>query len=129
MTGDRFNLVELDEDYNLQIMDYGHLFGIERFSGGEKDLANLCLRLAISQALTESAGLDRSFVILDEVFGSQDSDRRSLIFNGLASLKNRFPQILLITHIEEIKDRVETLIQVEPTSGGWSEVRVNGQPA
>jgi exonuclease SbcC len=129
MTGDRFNLVELDEDYNLQIMDYGHLFGIERFSGGEKDLANLCLRLAISQALTESAGLERSFVILDEVFGSQDSDRRSLIFNGLASLKNRFPQILLITHIEEIKDRVETLIQVEPTSGGWSEVRVNGRPA
>ncbi len=129
MTGDKFNLVELDEDYNLQIMDYGHLFGIERFSGGEKDLANLCLRLAISLALTESAGLDRSFVILDEVFGSQDDERRRLIFNGLASLKNRFPQVMLITHIGEIKNQVETLIEVEPTSGGWSEVRVNDKPA
>ena len=129
MTGDRFNWVELDEDYNLQIRDYGQLFGIERFSGGEKDLANLCLRLAISLALTESAGLDRSFVILDEVFGSQDDDRRSLIFSGLASLKSRFPQILLITHIEEIKHRVETLIEVEPVSGGWSEVKINDQVA
>ncbi|HWR82573.1 MAG TPA: SbcC/MukB-like Walker B domain-containing protein, partial [Candidatus Deferrimicrobium sp.] len=119
-------LVELDEKYNLRIMDYGQYYAVDRFSGGEKDLANLCLRLAISQALTESAGLARSFIILDEVFGSQDSDRQDLILRALANLKNRFPQILLITHVEEIRDRVETLIEVIPTGTGWSEVRVNG---
>ena len=127
MTADKYGLVELDEDYNLKIMDYGQMFGIDRYSGGEKDLANLCLRLAISIALTESANLDRSFVILDEVFGSQDSNRRELIFKGMANLKQRFPQVFLITHIGEIKNRVESLIEVIPTAAGWSEVRIDGR--
>ncbi|HOP07938.1 MAG TPA: SMC family ATPase [candidate division Zixibacteria bacterium] len=127
MTNGRYSLLELDEDYNLRLMDSGEFFGIERFSGGEKDLANLCLRLAISQSLTESAGLDRSFVILDEVFGSQDVERRDLIIDALTGLKQRFPQIILITHVEELKQRVEQLIEVEPTGRGYSEVRVNGE--
>lgn len=126
MTDGRFSMVELDENYNLRVMDYGQFFGVERFSGGEKDLANLCLRLSISLALTESAGLDRSFVILDEVFGSQDNERKELILKGLANLRQRFPQMLLVTHIEELKHKVETLIEVSPTGAGWSEVRVNG---
>ena len=126
MTGGKYSLVELDEDYNLQVMDNGAFFGIDRFSGGEKDLASLCLRLAISLALTESAGLDRSFIILDEVFGSQDTGRRELIFEALANLKPRFPQMILITHLEELKHKVETIVEVAPQPGGWSEVRVNG---
>jgi len=126
MTGGRYSMVELDEQYNLSVFDSTQYYGVDRFSGGEKDLANLCLRLAISLALSESAGLERSFVILDEVFGSQDDSRRDLIFDGLVNLKNRFPQMLLISHIEEIKDKVECLIQVERTTSGWSEVKLNG---
>jgi len=125
MTGGKYSFVELDPKYNLRVMDGGEFFGVERFSGGEKDLANLCLRLAISQALTESAGLDRSFVILDEVFGSQDNERKELIIDALGGLKHQFPQILLITHVEDIKDRIEDLIQVRPTGNGYSEVIFN----
>lgn len=125
MTDNKYSLVELDEKYNLRVMDGGLFYGVDRFSGGEKDLANLCLRLAISVTLTESAGLDRSFVILDEVFGSQDNERKDLILNALGKMKNRFPQIILITHIEDIKDGVEEIIDVKPTGFGWSEVIVN----
>lgn len=124
MTGGKYNLVELDDKYNLRILDNGQFFGVERFSGGEKDLANLCLRLAISRSLTDSAGLDRSFVILDEVFGSQDNERKDLIIEALTRLQNRFPQILLITHVEEIRDRVGCLIEVQPSGRGYSEVNV-----
>ncbi len=127
MTDDQYSLVDLDEKYNLRVMDSGEYFGVERFSGGEKDLANLCLRMAISLALTESAGLQRSFVILDEVFGSQDVQRKELILKALANLKSRFPQILLVTHVEDIKDGVEELIMVESTGAGWSEVKVDGE--
>lgn len=129
MSGGRYGLVDLDPDYNLRIMDFGHYYGVDRFSGGEKDLASLCLRLAISLALTESAGMTRSFVILDEVFGSQDSGRRDLIVEALGGLKARFPQMILITHLEELKHKVESLIEVVPTAGGWSEVHVNGGAA
>ncbi|MBD3331364.1 SMC family ATPase, partial [candidate division GN15 bacterium] len=127
MTDGRYSMVELDEQYELRVLDAGEFYGVSRFSGGEKDLANLCLRLAISQALTDSAGLPGSFVILDEVFGSQDAERKDLILRALANLKGRFPQIILVTHIEDIKDRVEELIEIVPTGRGWSEVRVNGQ--
>lgn len=129
MTTGRYNLMELDEDYNISIFDDGQAYGIDRFSGGESDLASLCLRLAVSLALAESAGLERSLIILDEVFGSQDDNRRERIYQGLAGLKPRFPQIIAITHIEELKNRVETIIEVEPTGKGWSEVRVDGAPA
>lgn len=128
MTDGKYSLVDLDDKYNLRVMDSGEYFGVERYSGGEKDLANLCLRLAISLALTESAGLNGSFIILDEVFGSQDVQRKELILKALANLKNRFPQILLITHVEDIKDGVEDLITVEPTGAGWSEVIVDNAP-
>ena len=127
MSDSRYSMVELDEDYNLRLMDSGSFFGIERFSGGEKDLANLCLRLSISLALTESAGLDRSFIILDEVFGSQDDNRKELILKALANLKQRFPQILLITHVEDIRDSVDSLIELERQPSGWSEIKILGQ--
>lgn len=126
MTDGRYSLVSLDEEYQIQLNDLGQFYGIDRFSGGETDLANLCLRLAISQALTESAGMERSFVMLDEVFGSQDESRRDLVVQGLMSLRRHFPQMILITHFEELKQKVETLVELVPTSHGWSEVRVNG---
>ena len=56
----------------LLVYDNGNAYGIERFSGGEEDLANLCLRLAISEVITERAGGVFNFIILDEIFGSQD---------------------------------------------------------
>jgi len=126
MTDGRYGLVELDEKYNLRVMDEGSYYPVERFSGGEKDMANLCLRLAISQSLTESAGLDRSFVILDEVFGSQDDRRRELVLGALTGLKQWFPQVLLVTHVSDIKDKVERLIEVRRSEQGWSEVVDHG---
>jgi hypothetical protein len=120
-----WDFIELDDKYNLRVMDNGQFYGVERFSGGEKDLANLCLRLAISLSLTEAAGLNRSFIILDEIFGSQDNERKNLILSGLANLKERFPQILLITHIDDIKDGVEQIIDVKPTGLGYSEIVID----
>ena len=73
--------------------------------------------------------MDRSFVMLDEVFGSQDEARRDLVVQGLISLRGRFPQMILITHFEELKQKVEMLVELVPTRQGWSEVRVNGAVA
>jgi exonuclease SbcC len=121
MTDGRYRGMELDEDYNILIYDGVDRFGIERFSGGEKDLANLCLRLAISQSTSESHDFHFSFIILDEIFGSQDSLRKENIVEALSNLKNRFQQIFLITHVEEIKDRVDNLILVKEDTSGTSQ--------
>ncbi|MBN2413363.1 SMC family ATPase [candidate division KSB1 bacterium] len=112
-TMSRYNLLELDKDYNIQIYDGNSCFPIQRFSGGEQDLANLCLRIAISQIVAERSGGDQiNFIVLDEIFGSQDAERRDLILNALGKLSSQFRQIFIITHIEPIKDMLPVIIEV-----------------
>jgi exonuclease SbcC len=82
-------------------------------SGGEEDLANLVLRLAISEMIAERAGQSFSLLVLDEVFGSLDESRRQNVVGLLQRLHDRFEQIILITHIESVReapvDRVITV--------------------
>jgi len=120
ITDDKYSSMELDEDYDIYIYDQGDRFLIDRFSGGEKDLANLCLRLAVSQLITESRGESTEFVVLDEIFGSQDDERKNSILKALSKLNNQFRQILLITHVEDIKDQVEHVLNIKEDETGIS---------
>jgi len=118
----RYEDFELNEDYEIVIQDQGEKYPLSRFSGGETDLANLCLRIAISLLISESSRVDFSFIILDEIFGSQDLLRKESILTALARLKNRFRQMFLITHIDDIKDSVENLIYVTENDDGSSDL-------
>lgn len=119
-TDGKYKEIELDENYNIMVYDQGEKFELERFSGGEKDLANLSLRLSISQLIAQRADVSLNFIALDEIFGSQDAERRRNIINALAELKNQFQQIFLITHIEEIKDFMGNIIKIYEDEEGIS---------
>ncbi|HWD37813.1 MAG TPA: SbcC/MukB-like Walker B domain-containing protein, partial [Fimbriimonas sp.] len=69
-------------------------------SGGEEDVVALSLRLALSELIQERQGRPMSLLILDEVFGSLDADRRQAVLDRLAALKGRFEQIIVISHVE-----------------------------
>lgn len=112
LTDGKYSKMELNEDYEIFIFEQGERFSLERFSGGEKDLANLCLRLAISYLVSENAGSELGFIVLDEVFGSQDPQRKANIITALSRLNPRFRQIFLITHIDDVKDSMEHIITV-----------------
>jgi exonuclease SbcC len=124
LTDGKYSEVELDENYDLLVYDNGEKYNINRFSGGEEDLANLCLRLAISEVITERAGGVFNFIILDEIFGSQDSIRRHNIMKALASLSSKFRQIFLITHVEDVKNDMENIIFVTENEVGSSSVKI-----
>lgn len=124
LTNGKYPEVELDEKYDLQVYDDGELYNIKRFSGGEEDLANLCLRLAISEVITERAGGVFNFIILDEIFGSQDHIRRQNIMKALNSLSSKFRQIFLITHIEDVKNDMENIIYVTENEEGFSTIKL-----
>ncbi len=124
LTDGKYNEIELDENYNVFVYDKGEGFTIERFSGGEEDLANLCLRLSISEVITERAGGIFNFIILDEIFGSQDNIRRQNIMKALNHLSSKFHQIFLITHIEDVKNYVENIIQVYEEDDGSSSINI-----
>ncbi len=113
-TNSRYSIMELDTDYNIFIYDETERFGIKRFSGGEQDLFSLCLRIAISQVVAErSGGNPLNFIVLDEIFGSQDQERKSLILNAMNQLSHQFRQIFVVTHIEDVKDSLPVLVDVK----------------
>jgi exonuclease SbcC len=124
LTDGKYKIIELDEDYNIEIYDNGKPYDIKRFSGGEEDLANLCLRLAISETVSERADRQFNFIILDEIFGSQDNIRRQNIMQALNALSSKFRQIFLITHIEDVKNLMENVIHVIEDENGISYVKV-----
>ncbi len=112
LTDGKYQEIELDENYNILIYDKGKPYLINRFSGGEEDLANLCLRLAISEVITERSGGVFNLIILDEIFGSQDMIRQQNILRALHTLSSKFRQIFLITHIEELKNNMQHILYV-----------------
>ena len=116
-TGGRYTQVELDEDYNVKVLDGGEMRLLKRFSGGETDLINLCLRIAISQIVAARGSGRVNLLVLDEVFGSQDSQRKDAILQGLRSLAGEFQQVFVITHDEYLKDRMEGVFSVSRPDG------------
>ncbi|MEP6507306.1 MAG: SMC family ATPase [Gemmatimonadales bacterium] len=102
--------IELDEKYNITVLEDG--IGKPVLSGGEEDLANLVLRLAVSQMIAERSGQAFSLLVLDEVFGSLDETRRFNVLELLRALRDRFEQVILITHIESVRDGLDQVISV-----------------
>jgi exonuclease SbcC len=127
LTEGRYQDLEISEDYGLRVHEDGQAFALERFSGGEGDLANLCLRLAVGQVVAERAGSEGfGFLALDEIFGSQDEVRKGNILRALKGLSGRFRQILLITHIGDVKEAAEHVLRVEALDDGTSRIVVEG---
>jgi exonuclease SbcC len=110
LTNARYSDLELDEDYAATLLDDGDPKAV--ISGGEEDVANLALRLAISQMIAERAGQPLSLLILDEIFGSLDEDRRAAVIELLRSLADRFPQVILITHIDSVREGFDRVVRV-----------------
>ncbi len=114
VTDGRYPTMELDENYEVSVLDGDQAYRLKRFSGGEEDLANLCLRIAMSQVIAErSGGAEINFIALDEIFGSQDERRRQNILNSLNKLSSQFRQIFLITHIEDVNEMLPRALKVE----------------
>ncbi len=111
LTDGRYNALEIDEKYNVIVLDDGDRKPV--ISGGEEDIVNLSLRLALSQAIAQRSGRPFSLLILDEVFGSLDETRRDNVVKLLYNLERQFEQVLLITHIEALKESLNRTIQLE----------------
>ena len=107
LTDNEYDRLEVDaESYGLQICDGGISYDLERFSGSEVDLANLALRVAISEHIRFQSGGAVGLLVLDEVFGPLDEERKTRMLLALERLRGRFRQILVVTHSMEIKEQL-----------------------
>jgi exonuclease SbcC len=126
-TDHEYDLLQVDpETYEIQIVDGGRPFGMERFSGSETDLANLALRIAISEHVRFQSGGAVGLLVLDEVFGPLDEDRKERMLLALERLRARFGQVLVVTHANEIKEQLPSAIEVVKLPGRRATARVIG---
>ena len=90
----------------------------EMYSGGEAFRVNFAIRVALSKLLTRRAGANLQFLVIDEGFGTQDAQGRSRIVEVLDAIKGDFEKILIITHLDELKEEFPVRIEVSKNSGG-----------
>ena len=90
----------------------------EMYSGGEAFKVNLAMRIALSKVLAHRIGAPLPTLFIDEGFGSQDMVGRERILDLINAIGNDFEKVLVITHLEDLKDGFEVRINVEKTESG-----------
>lgn len=109
---------DLKETLDIQISDTAGIRNYEMYSGGEAFRVNFALRLALSEILAQRKGARLQTLVIDEGFGSQDAQGRQRLIEAINIVKNDFAKILVITHLDELKDAFPTRIEVEKTGRG-----------
>lgn len=105
LTDSRYERMEFDDNYRVRLLDrFDDAYPIERFSGGESDVASLSARVALSKIIAARGGATLGFLVLDEVFGSLDAGRRNNVLLALERLKGAFGQIFIISHVAEVQE-------------------------
>ena len=109
---------DLRETLEIQISDGAGLRDYEMYSGGEAFRVDFAIRLALSEVLAQRKGARLQTLVIDEGFGSQDLQGRQRLIEAINLIKRDFAKILVITHLDELKDAFPTRIEVEKTPQG-----------
>jgi exonuclease SbcC len=109
---------DLLETLDINISDELGTRNYEMFSGGEAFRINFAIRIALSKLLAKRAGAPLPTLVIDEGFGTQDSAGIEKLKEAINSIQDDFDKILVITHIEELRDAFPTRINVIKTAEG-----------
>jgi exonuclease SbcC len=109
---------DLRETLDIQISDGAGTREYEMFSGGEAFRINFAIRLALSEVLAQRAGARLQTLVIDEGFGSQDEAGRQRLIEAINLVRPDFAKILVITHVEQLKDAFPTRIEVDKGARG-----------
>lgn len=103
---------DLKETLDIQISDPAGLRNYEMYSGGEAFRVNFAIRLALSEILSQRKGARLQTLVIDEGFGSQDALGRQRLIEAINIVRHDFAKILIITHLDELKDAFPNRIEV-----------------
>ena len=108
----------VQETLEIRIADELGTRSYETFSGGEAFRINLALRIALSKMLARRAGAPLPTLFIDEGFGTQDPVGRDKIVEAINAIQDDFERIIVITHIEELKEQFPARIEVTKAPTG-----------
>lgn len=106
------------ETLDIEIADELGTRGYEMYSGGEAFRINFAIRIALSKMLARRAGAHLRTLFIDEGFGSQDDDGRNKLVEAITAIQTDFDMVLVITHIDELRDSFPVHVVVEKTQNG-----------
>ncbi len=109
---------DVRETLDINISDELGTRNYEMFSGGEAFRINFAIRIALSRLLARRAGAPLPTLIIDEGFGTQDSTGMEKLIEAINSIQEDFDKILVITHMEDLKDAFPARIDVTKTPEG-----------
>lgn len=112
LTCGRYFLTYKDNFYVGDNYDCGNLRGVNTLSGGETFLVSLSLALALSSAICAKSLKSIEFFFLDEGFGTLDENLLDTVIEALEKLKSEQFTIGIISHVEELKHRIDSKIIV-----------------
>lgn len=106
------------ETLDIEIADELGTRSYELYSGGEAFRINFAIRVALSKMLARRAGAHLRTLFIDEGFGTQDEAGRNKLVEAITAIQNDFDLILVITHIDELRDSFPVHIVVDKTQSG-----------
>jgi DNA repair protein SbcC/Rad50 len=106
------------ETLDIKISDELGTRSYEMFSGGEGFRVNFAIRIALSRLLAHRAGTRLQLLVVDEGFGSQDQEGRDRVVEAIQAIESEFEKILVITHLEDLRERFPVRIEVSKTPRG-----------
>jgi exonuclease SbcC len=106
------------ETLEIKIADELGTRPYENYSGGEQFRVNFAIRIALSKLLARRAGAQLQTLVVDEGFGALDSTGRDKLVEAINVVQDDFQRILVITHLDELKDAFPVRIEVTKTANG-----------
>ncbi|MCU4391910.1 AAA family ATPase [Acinetobacter courvalinii] len=127
MLSQRYTLKRLENSLSLAIIDHdmdGEIRSVASLSGGESFLTALAISLAIANMASGSMKIESLFI--DEGFGTLDASSLHMVMNALDQLQSQGRKVILISHIQEMHERIPVQIQVQPVGSGSSRIEIVG---
>ncbi|MFT4020242.1 MAG: SbcC/MukB-like Walker B domain-containing protein [Acinetobacter sp.] len=123
----RYQLQRIPHSLGLAIIDQemnSEIRPVLSLSGGETFLVSLALALAIANMASNAMKLESLFI--DEGFGTLDPASLHMVMDALDRLQSQGRKVVLISHIQDMHERIPVQIQVKPLGSGASTVQVVG---
>ena len=109
---------KLIDTLDILIADANGTRPYETYSGGEAFRINFSIRLALARLLAQRAGTSLQMLIVDEGFGTQDSEGCDRLIAAINAIASDFSCILAVTHMPQFKEAFQTRIEVRKTERG-----------
>ncbi len=126
LPGKSIRIEALEDAVSIIVYDGATIRDLTTYSGGEMVLLGFAIRLGIARALAEKAGVAPRFLIIDEGFGPLSREFRSELLRTLNELQKDYERIIVISHVDEVRDSpyFESQIHIYKDESGVSRVEV-----